>query len=146
MNNSTWILVADSSKARIFSTHKASLFNGDGKKLKLVSEHEHPESRKKDIDLISDRQGKFGSGTFVEATDPKHHQEELFAVELTKTLTKGHGENRFQELICIAPAAFMGLLNKHMSHEVAKNANLKIEKDYTTFTEQELVKHLQDYL
>lgn len=144
--NTTWILVADASKARIFSTHKAALFNGNGKNLQLINEYEHQESRKKDQDLVTDRQGKFGSGTFVETTDPKHHEEERFAVELTKTLAKAHNENRYHELIFIAPATFMGMLNKHISNELNKLVNLTIEKDYTSFNEQELVTRLQDYL
>lgn len=146
MNNKTWILVADASKARIFSTHKASLFNGDGKKISLVSEHEHPESRKRDREIASDRQGKFGSGTFVEPTDPKVHEEEVFAIELAKKLDKARSENHYHELIFIAPASFMGMLNKHLSPQLAKLINLSIEKDYTRFNENELVTHLQEYL
>lgn len=146
IKNTTWIVVADASTAKIYSAHKASLFNGDGKKLALVSEHEHPESRMTDSELASDKQGRFGLATFVESTDPHEHEEERFAIELAKKLEKSFGENHFHELVFIAPAQFMGKLNKHLSHSVSKLVNLTIEKNYTRYDENELVMRLQEYL
>lgn len=146
MDNRTWILVADASQAKIYSAHKASLFSGDGKKLTLVSTQDHPAGRLTDQDLVTDRQGKFGSGTFVEPTDPKKHEEEVFAMSLVKTLHKGHGEGQFKELIFIAPATLMGMINKHLPNDLKKLVQISIEKDYTRCTENEIVKHLQPHL
>lgn len=148
MDNTTWILVADSCEAKIFKAIKTRLFDNksDGKDLTLVSEHNHPDGRKKDQELTSDRQGNFGSGTFVEATDPKRHENDVFAQQLAKVLTHGHGENSFHDLIVIAPPAFMGMINKHLSHEVKKRIYKEIEKDYTRTTTKELVTHLRDFL
>src|SRR3989344_9647078 len=126
MDNTTWIVVADAGKARIFSALKVRLFNSaNPKDLKLISEHAHAESRKMDSELVTDRQGHFGSsrqghfgsGTFAEPTDPKRHQEEIFAHEITKILGHAHNENKFHDLILIAPPTFMGLLNKYLTHE-----------------------------
>jgi len=144
MDNKTWILVANASQAKIYSTHKASLFNGNGKKLKLISTHEHPQSRLTDQELVTDRQGKFGNGTFVEHTDPKRHEEEVFAIELSRILSKGHEQGHYHELIFIAPAAFMGMIKKHLSHE--KLIQLALQKDYTRFNENEIVELLQPHL
>lgn len=147
MDSIAYILVADASKARIYSAQKARLFNANnGKDLKLISEHQHDASRKKDIDLVSDRQGQFGSGTFVEATDPKRHEEDRFAQELTKIISQAHNKKNFHELILIAPPVFMGMINKHLGREVDKLVNIRIEKDYTSDSEKELVTHLQGYL
>jgi protein required for attachment to host cells len=147
MDNTTWIVVADAGKARIFSALKARLFNSTNpKNLKLISEHTHGESRKMDSELVSDRQGHFGSGTFEEPTDPKRHQEEIFAHEITKILGHAHNENKFHDLILIAPPTFMGLLNKHLTHTTKQLVSIRIEKDYTRHTEQQLVTQLQKYL
>jgi protein required for attachment to host cells len=110
----------------------------------LISEHEHPASRKRDRDLVTDKQGKFGSGTFEEQTDPKRHEEETFAIELARDLTKAH-EN-YQELILIASPVFMGLIHKHLPNTVSKLVTLTIEKDYTYCTKAEIAAHLQKYL
>lgn len=146
MNNLTWIVVACASEAVIYSAFKTNLFKGDAKKITFVSRHHHDASRKKDSELTSDKYGRFNSGTFTEQTDPKRHEEDLFALELARLLTKAHDEKLFRESIIIAPAAFMGMLNRHMPREVDQLAYLKIEKDYTRFTEQELLDHLQEYL
>lgn len=146
MDNLAWILVADGSQARIFSAHKAALFNGNEDKLKLIKEFEHKESRKKDSELVTDRHGHFGSGTFVDHTDPQAHEEEVFATRLAKDLIKAHSENQYRELIFIAPAHFIGLLKKHLPDEIERLASLRIEKDYTKLAEKELVQRMQDYL
>lgn len=144
MNNKTWILVADSTQAKIYSTQKASLF-GNGVKLELISEHEHPDSRKHERDLVTDKPGRFDKAVF-DQPDAQRHEEEVFATELAKTIAKGHSDNHFQELIFIAPAAFMGMLHKHLPHPLSKLVNLTIEKDYTHCNENELVLHLQQHL
>jgi protein required for attachment to host cells len=148
MNHITWVLVADTCKAKIFKTIKARLFNpdADGKDLTLVHEYTHPEGRKRDQDLVSDKSGAFGASNFTEATDPKRHENERFAAELTKALSLAHNENNYQDLILIAPPAFMGMINKNLAHEVKKLVCQSIEKDYTRYDTKELAKHLRDYL
>lgn len=147
MHNSTWILVADAGRARIFSAIKTRLFtHTHPSELTLISEHEHSESRKMDSELVSDRQGHFGSGTFVEQTDPKRHQEDVFALELGKILQHACNENQLHDVILIAPPAFMGMLNKHLCQAVNKLVSLRIEKDYTRDNEQKLIQQLQGYL
>ena len=152
MDNRTWIVVADSGKARIFSALKARLFtNHDANELTLINEYAHADSRKMDSELVSDRQGhfgssNFGSGNFSEETDPKRHQEDIFALEITRILSHAQNENKFHDLILIAPPAFMGMLNKHLTNETKKLISLRIEKDYTRHKEQQLVEQLQEYL
>lgn len=148
MDNLTWILVADSSKARLFGIRKAKLFNKsfDHKDLAFIDEYHHENSRKKDSELTSDRLGGFGKGTFVEATDPKQHEAEIFSHELTKVLSSGHHQHHYRDVILVAPPAFMGLLNKNLSNEVNKVISLRIEKDYTGHDAKDLVNHLVGYL
>jgi protein required for attachment to host cells len=148
MNPITWIIVADSTKAKIFSTFKARLLNEktDANALTLVSEHTHPESRKRDQDLVSDKMGNFAGSTFTEATDPKRHENEVFAKEISKLLSHAHNEHTYRDLILIAPPAFMGMLNTNLSHEVKKLITNTIEKDYTHCTLKELTDHLNHYL
>ena len=148
MEHITWILVADAATARIFSAHKARLFQDhkDGKDLTLISEHQHTDSRKTDQELVSDKNGKFGYATFQQETDPKRHAEDCFAMELAKVLNTGREANHFQDMICIAPPAFMGMINKHLPATVSRLVSLSIEKDYTRHTPKDLVQNLQDYL
>lgn len=145
-NSITWLLVCDSSKARVYSLHKARIFNDpDPKNLQLLNEYTHDASRKKAADLISDKMGEFGSGTFVEATSPKVHEAELFAHELLQHLETARKENNYRDLIIVAPPAFMGLLHKHMPHEIHKLVSKKIEKDYTQYNGNDLLNNLMHH-
>lgn len=147
MDHLTWILVADTVKARIYSAHKVKLFSSfNGKDLTLVSEHAHEASRKRDIELKSDKHGKFGSGTFIDPTDPQYHEAEVFSQELSKVLESSRNQNSYKDLIMIAPPVFMGLLNKHISKAIDKLVSLRLEKNYTNLNEQQLVSQLQEHL
>lgn len=147
-NSTTWLLIADASKARIYSLIKARIFldTTNDKNLKLIGTYYHEESRKKSAELISDKMGEFGSGTFVEATPPKTHEAEHFAHELVNHLEAGRINKNYRDLIVVAPPAFMGLLHKFMSHELHKLVSKTIEKDYTQQNTKELLESLLNYL
>ncbi|RDI37973.1 host attachment protein [Aquicella lusitana] len=155
MNGRTWVLVADSTKARIYTTYKAKLFmpQANENDLKLLNEYKHPESRKHDSQLVSDNSGRyrateFGSDTYDPPTDPKRYEEDRFAFQLSKVLHEAYLENEFEQLILIASPVFMGMLNKHISRAngLQKSVAITIEKDYTSLNERQLVKQLQEHL
>ena len=144
MNNSkTWLLIADASKARIYALYKARIFQEQNpKQLELIGEYSHLNSRKKGSELTSDKSGEFGSGTFVEATHPKVHEALQFAHELIQHIETGRKAGVFRDLIIVAPPAFMGMLQKELSHEIHKLVSQRIEKDYTQCNESELMQKL----
>lgn len=142
-NHKTWLLIADASQAKIYSLRKARLFtSNDPKELQLLSQYTHDDSRKKGIDLNTDRMGEFGHGGFDDQTPPKLREAEHFAYELLHHIETGIKENHFRDLVIIAPPHFMGLLNKYMSHSVQKLVSQTIEKDYTRQTGKELMDSL----
>lgn len=147
-NSTTWLLVADASKARIFSLHKALLFKEqtNAKNLLLVDQFSHAKSRMKSAELVTDRLGDFGTGTFVEATPPKLYEAERFAMELANQLDAGRKAKSFRDIILIAPPAFMGMLNKHLHNDTLKLVAQTIEKDYTQNNERELLHNLLNHL
>lgn len=147
-NDKTWMLIADASKARIYSCFKARIFNEphNPNNLSLINTYEHAESRKKDSELMTDKLGEFGSGTFVEFTSPKQHEADLFAQELIHHLKSGKTAGHFHDLIIVAPPAFLGLLQKHMPHDIQKLVIKTIEKDYTQQDPLTLLKNLLNHL
>ncbi len=138
-----WILVANASRAALYgytpSNTKPSL--------PILGEFEHPESRKPDRDLVSDRLGEYqssgGHGDFAEPTDPHKHEAELFARELCAKLEEGWNNHQFQELILIAAPPFLGFMRNGINHRSLKNAPIKeIQKDYTLEKPHSLIKIL----
>jgi protein required for attachment to host cells len=143
MARPTWILIANSSCARILSN------SGPKKGLELVSEMNHPQSREKRMDLTSDKPGRVdnkGHGAFVQQTDPKKNEADHFALEVAKVLEQGRVNNDYERLILVASNPFMGLLKNRLDSHVMASVSETIEKDYTKASEKELVSHLQQVL
>jgi protein required for attachment to host cells len=139
----TWIMVANASQAKLFSN------SGPNRGLTLLKELLHPESREKTSNLVSDRSGSnagTGHGAFVQATDPKHHEAERFAQELTRELEEGRVNNAYDRLILVASAPFMGLVNSRLPGQVRSKLSESIEKDYTRLPVKELSGHLESYV
>jgi protein required for attachment to host cells len=139
----TWIMVANASQAKLFANH------GPNKGLQFVKELSHPESREKTSNLVSDRSGSHtgtGHGAFVQATDPKHHEAERFAQEVTRELDDGRMNNAYDRLILVASSPFMGLVNSRLPELVRSRLSESIDKDYTRLPVKDLAGHLQSYV
>lgn len=140
--STTWILVANASNARLYANQ------GPKKGLQLIKEFDHPESRGKGQDLVSDRPGHNqghgnGHGAFIQATDPKQHEADRFAQELVRELEQGRAANSYGRLILVASSPFIGLLNGRLSQQLRSLLSESIEKDYTRANEKELSGHLE---
>ncbi len=134
----TWIMVANASQARLFAN------SGPNKGLQLVKELLHPESREKAADLVSDRVGNYqGSGSYAQPTDPKHHEAERFAQEVSRELEEGSVNNAYERLILVASTHFLGMLNSRLSTQVNHKITERINKDYTHLQPKELAGHLE---
>jgi protein required for attachment to host cells len=109
----TWILVANAADAKILATE--SLRTGE---LVLMRELSHPESRRKNSDLVSDKPGHFkldsGAHSAYSKGDPKEVEADHFALQLVHELKNGWDQHKFQKLLVVAPAHFYGLLKKHV--------------------------------
>lgn len=139
--STTWILVSNASSGRILRN------TGPNKGLEMVREFEHPQSREKNADLVTDRPGHNqghgnGHGSYVPATTPKEHEADVFALELARELEAGRVGKEYDRLVLVAPPAFMGQLNQRMNDPVKALVSDKLEKDYTRATNKELAEHL----
>lgn len=140
MAQTTWILVANASKARLYANV------GPKKGLQLLKEVDHPESRQKNAELVTDRAGHLqasGHGARQPPTDPKQNEARSFAHELARELNHGRSTNQYNRAILVAPPAFMGLLNGLLDGPTAQIVSDRFEKDYTKANEKELSTHLE---
>lgn len=139
--STTWILVSNASSGKILKN------TGPNKGLEIVKAFEHPQSREKNADLVSDRPGHNpgagnGHGSFVPATSPKEHEAEVFALELARELDSGRVANQFVRLVLVAPPAFLGQLNRRLNDAVKGLVSASLEKDYTRASDKELAQYL----
>ncbi len=142
MANTTWILVANASLAKLY----ANL--GPKKGLSLLKELTHPESREKGADLVSDRPGQMhspgnGHRAAQSKSDPKTNEARSFAQQLAHELNHARTTQKYDRAILVAPPAFMGLINEKLDSQTAGLVSDRFEKDYTKASDKELVGHLE---
>ena len=142
----TWVVVADSSRARIFKPETPS------SPLTELETLTHPESRLHDQELTSDLPGKHANDTgigahgFEDKTEPKKQEAINFAHELARELEKAYTDHEFRQLILVAAPAFLGLLRETLSEPVRAVVRLEIDKDLTKESAEDIRAHLPKYL
>ncbi len=158
---STWILICDASRARLFREEPKGLG------YTLLDEFSHVESRAHVRDLMADAQGRkpngypggVGQGSFpggttggnylgrpgaAPDTDPKEVEAQKFARELADRLEKSLNEHEFDALVLIAPPHFLGLVKSTVSGQVGKRIVGTVDKDYTWLEPRDLEARLRE--
>ncbi len=138
----TWVVVADSSKARFFSVA------GRTEPLQEMEDMVHAESRMRSQDETSDKQGGLAGGhgegghAFEAPTDLKHHEAEVFAKQIAVKLETGRINQEYDKLILVAPPAFLGALRKALNEHVAGIVSLSLDKDLVSEKEAVIREHI----
>lgn len=142
----TWIIAADSSRARIFEVGK------DNEKLREIEDMINPEGRQDERDIQSDADGQNFSGRGMQrnTSQPQQtmleHDIERFCKDVTRYLDKACYEHRFDALCVIAPPKFLGMMREHLGELARKAVTEEIPKDIAWFEPHEIEKYLRDKL
>lgn len=138
---STWVLVANHSRARFFSVETSSA-------LQELEDMCHSEARLHDRELTEDLPGKIknaggvGGHAFEQPTDPKQHEADVFAHRIVRFLEDACKANRFDRLLLIAEPSMLGLLRKAMPDTIARHVAFELDKNITTFDIPGIMGHL----
>ncbi|MGZ5619406.1 MAG: host attachment protein [Methylobacter sp.] len=141
----TWIVVADSTRARIFTTDTPS------SSLEEIEDFSHSIGRLHDREITSGLPGKIkssgaGGHTFEQPTDPKKHEADVFAHRIARHLEDAHNANRFEQLLIIAGPAFLGLLRNQLPEQIKKLVRFELDKEITALSAADIRQHLPQYL
>ena len=138
----TWIVVSDSSRARIFAGE-----NSNGK-LAEIKEIVHPAAQAHETALGSDepgtmldRQGQ-GRHALNESISPKEHEAHKFCHRLAEEIESGRTHGHYEQLAMIAPPAFLGKLRKAISAPTERLTVFQLDKDLVHMKEDAIFKHL----
>jgi protein required for attachment to host cells len=138
----TWVVVAESSRARLFSVvNRVS-------PLSEVEDFCHVEGRAKDQDMDSDRPGRafdsMGENRHAmdRSVDAKRHEAEMFAKRIAERLEAGRVEGRYTQLILIAAPEFLGVLRHNLNPGTAKLVSSPIDKNLVQKSETEIRHYL----
>ena len=139
-----WVLVADASRARLFSASKPA------SPLQELEDLANPEGRLHEGDLVTDKDGRAmgPGGKHGVDSNPVHKQEveERFAIGLAQRLEKARAAGEFAKLYVVAPPHFLGLWRKHAPATLKASVAGELDKDLTTRDAATIRKQLPDYL
>lgn len=132
-----WILVADSSTARLFTTeHSAS-------DLIEIDTLTHSDAHLNEQDLVTDSAGK-GSGNhaYTPETSAKEQGEIHFAKQVVNHLCGELNQNKFERLFIVAAPAFLGALRSNLTSRMEKHVAFSLGKNIVGLTPAEIRGHL----
>jgi len=143
--DSIWVVVADTSRARIFAVENN---RGDIVEIQTLT---HPEARLHEGDLVSDKAGRERDSSATShgmggQTSAKQEQETRFANMLSQTLESGRTSGQFNKLYIVAAPGFLGTLRKHRSSALQKMVSAELSKNLASHALPEIRKHLPDHL
>lgn len=140
-----WVLVADASRARIFSPAKP------GKPWRLIEELEHQESRMKNRELDPKEQGRQRQSAGMAhrprmepRTAPQQVEKNHFAQQLADKLSQAVVDGDCTSLVLVAPPHFLGQLKNTLSDRACKSVSATVGKDYTGSDARELASRLDE--
>lgn len=142
----TWVLVADNSRARLFSAEKPA------SPLVEFRDFTSPEGRLHEGDLVTDKRGRDqnpASGVLHgldPATTRKQDTADRFALQVCEELEMARSRAELTKLYIVAAPAFLGLLRRNQPPKLRQTIAGEIDKNLTTQDPKMIRKHLPDYL
>lgn len=137
-----WILVADSSRARVYKADPGL------KELEEINGLVHSEGRMHEQAITADVPGRMSGSvagsrhTYEDHTPVKEQEKAEFAREVAALLDQGRQQGRYGKLALIAAPDFLGVLRQHLSAQTRKMVVEEVNKNLTKGTEEDIRKHL----
>jgi protein required for attachment to host cells len=138
----TWVVVADSARARIFQAKSPV-----GPLIEL-DDQVHPESRLRALDINADRPGRThdsagrGRHAMESEVSPREQDAREFARELADRLDKARAEGLFGNLVLVAAPAFLGLLREALPKQTRERVTFELDKYLVTHSPADIRAHL----
>jgi protein required for attachment to host cells len=138
----TWILIADGARARIFANH------GPGKGIEAVKGAEFSADHRPDHEIVRDRSGRtFESvGATRHAIEPRQdpHRElkRSFSERLAALLEEELAAKAYDRVVLVAPPTTLGDLRAALPAAVREAVSAELDKDLTKTPVAELPRHL----
>ncbi len=142
-----WVVVADSSRARIFQTA------GNMEQLQEVQDLLNPEGRMDGADLRHDAKGRFyGKGERAQAHtgEPNEAREacdaDQFSREICRVLADACDAHRYDSLVVVAPPAFLGRLRHALPERVERRVARQLDREITGWDGVQVSAYLKQVL
>jgi len=144
--SSTWIVVADSARARLFELGRSR------DELRELDDLINADARLPDRELTSDDSGRafdsFGAGRHAMEDKISLKDQAIinFAAYINEQLLTALNERKFNKLILIADPRFLGILRDKLDDHIQKIVSTEIPKDLTRHPISDIASHLPEHL
>jgi len=139
--SNVWVLVADRARARLFE------FASSGQKLVEIACFDNPEARIHGIARDRLPRVNESSDGIRHAIEPRTTMMEKsvdrFARSLIDELENGRTQQRYDQLILVAPPRFRGALHRHVDKPLKNCISAEISRDLTTWPVERIFEQLQ---
>lgn len=142
----TWLVVADSSKARIFLTDSRT---GPIEEIESIA---HTEARLPEHEMASDQPGKssgnggVGGHAYQSKISPKDQENMNFAKSIANELDDARKKEKFKQIILVAPPDFLGNLRHSLNAQTKKLVFFELAKNFSQLKAEEINQHLTESL
>lgn len=142
----TWIIVADSARARIFEN------TGPGKGISELEEHALEVELKPSGDIDADRPGRSfdsagqGRHAMEPTTDANRQAKKQIVGEIAALLEKSYQRKSYDRLVLVAPPATLGDLRQGLGKTLSGVVYGELAKDLTKLAKDDIVGHLEEIL
>lgn len=139
--SATWILTADSARARLFSLDEPRGISEVGS---FANAEARMPARALQRDRLPRTHDRIGNGRHAIEPHARPHEKAAarFAALLQSVLERGRVEHRFERLVLIAPPHFLGVLNNALDRPLRACVALEIPKDMTRSSPDTVVTRL----
>ena len=137
-----WVLVADESKARLFSTDKIRT------ELKECQTFTNPDAHLFERELVTEGMGRSydSHGQHRHAMEPSTSARDSallrFVKNIVEHLEKGATNGEYRHLVLIAPPDMLGLIRRELGQNTRKRIHHAIAKELIKASPEEIIKHL----
>ena len=142
----TWLVVADNSKARIFSVDSRM---GPIEEIESIMHTEarlHEQEMTSDLPGRSNGQGGAGGHAYQDEVSPKEQENINFARKIANELDAARKNNKFKQFILVAAPGFLGNLRNQLNTQTQKLACFELAKNLSHLTAKEIRGHLPERL
>ncbi len=137
-----WILVADSSRARVYTADSGL------KQLEEINGLVHSEARMHEQAITADMPGRMSGSVagsrhaYEDHTPVKDQEKAEFAREVAAVLEQGRQQGRYSKLALMAAPDFLGVLRQHLSAQTRKMVVEEVNKNLTKGSIDDIRSHL----
>lgn len=129
----TWVVVAESSRAKIFELEK---LNSPLKELQGLA---HTPSRMHKQNLASGLPNRY---KLTSQSNIKDNESNVFAKTIGSHLESARNKGKFSRLIIMSPPGFLGKLRKHIGSETNKRVISEVTKNLVRHSTSDIQSHI----